>query len=101
MSIESIGVVAVSLWEPMRLGEIEIVGVACCGLVNGPYYSLLLFYITHTASRGTAGALVSHAILQDMHSLQRSITGKRDKNKALMSIHLKELLKKRQTSLTW
>ena len=67
---------------------------------NGPY-SLLLFYITHTASRGTAGALVSHAILQDMHSLHRSITVKRDKNKALMSIHLKELLKKRQTSLTW
>ena len=63
--------------------------------------SLLLFYITHTASRGTAGALVSHAILQDMHSFQRSITGKRDKNKALMSIYLKELLKKRQTSLTW
>ena len=39
VSNESIGVVAVSLWEPTRLHlswprEIDIVGVACCGLVN-------------------------------------------------------------------
>ena len=48
----------------------------------------------------TAGALASHAILQDMHRFQRSITDKRDNKKALMNIHLKELLKKWQTSLT-
>ena len=61
---------------------------------------IIIILIDAHTSGGTAGALASHTILQDMHRFQRSITDRQDKKKALMSIHLKELLKKWQTSLT-
>ena len=41
---------------------------------NGPY-SLLLFYITHTTSRGTVAAMNGTHHLQDMHGFQRSMHG--------------------------
>ena len=54
----------------------------------------------HHISGSTPGALDTHTILQDVQSFQRSTIDKQDKYKALLSIHLKELLNKRQTSLT-
>ena len=50
---------------------------------------------------GSVGARAAHRILQEMHGFRRSTTDEPDKLKALLSIHLKELFKKRQASLAF
>ena len=67
---------------------------------NGPYAEKW-FWITHTTSGGTVIARAAHGNLQEMYSFQWSIADKWHKQKALFDIHQKELLEKKQTSLTW
>ena len=50
---------------------------------------------------GVVSVLELHTAFYKIHCFQRSIANKPDKQKAYLSIHLKELLKKSQISLAF